>query len=229
MTCLRAEALDVSFGMAPHRVRPLAGVSIEFSSGEVTLVRGPSGSGKSTLLAVLGGLLTPDHGRVFVGPTCLTTLAESDRARFRMTHIGFVFQAFQLFETMTALENAALPLMMAGVAARPARQRASELLDMLGLAARASALPRQMSGGEQQRVAIARALSCDPAVVLADEPTAALDGSAGRTVATLLQSAARHLGKLVVVISHDERLLGFSDRVIALSDGRVASDGRTAS
>ncbi len=228
MATLVAEHLAVSFGVPPNRVRTLDDVSLAFGSGEMTLVRGPSGSGKSTLLAILGGLLTADEGRVLLDNVEVSALGDAARARIRMTRIGFVFQSFQLFDTMTALENVALPLNMLGVRGAAATDRASELLHTFGVQHRAGLRPQQMSGGEQQRVALARALSTNPSVILADEPTAALDGQSGAVVAGLLQRAARELGKLVITISHDERLFPFADRVVTLSDGRVVADQRTA-
>lgn len=228
MATLVAEGVAVSFGTPPTRVRTLSDVSVSFGSGDMTLVRGPSGSGKSTLLAVLGGLLTADEGRVLLDDICVSALDDAGRAHVRMTRIGFVFQSFQLFDTMSALENVALPLHMLGTPSEVARKRAAALLEMFEVGHRSALRPKQMSGGEQQRVALARALSTDPAVILADEPTAALDGRAGAVVASMLQRAARDLGKLVVTISHDERLFPYADRVITLSDGRIASDERNA-
>ncbi len=228
MATLAAVGVGVSFGMPPVRVRTLSDVSVSFGSGDMALVRGPSGSGKSTLLAVLGGLLTADEGRVLLDDVCVSALGDAGRAHLRMTRIGFVLQTFQLFDTLTALENVALPLRMLGTPSAVATKRASELLEMFDLGSRSTLRPKQMSGGEQQRVALARALSTDPAVILADEPTAALDGQAGAVVASMLRRAARDLGKLVVTISHDERLFPFADRVITLSDGRIVSDERTA-
>lgn len=224
MAVLRTEGVSVSFGAGAHRVRPLRDVDVQFVTGEMALVRGPSGSGKSTLLAVLGGLLQADAGCVCLDALCVSDLGDSARARFRMRQVGFVFQSFQLFDTMSARENVALPLLMAGVGRARSMERAEALLDTFGLAGRAGAMPRELSGGEQQRVAVARALSLDPVVLLADEPTASLDGDAGRTVSSLLQRAAHEFGKLVVTISHDERLLPYADRVVTLADGRVVSD-----
>ena len=228
MAVLRTEGVSVSFGSGPHTVRPLREVDVAFVTGEMTLVRGPSGSGKSTLLAVLGGLLSADRGRVYLDALCVSDLGDGARARYRMRQVGFVFQSFQLFDTMSALENVALPRLMAGVDAGRARARAAALLEIYGVADRAGARPGQLSGGEQQSVAVARALSLDPVVILADEPTASLDGESGRTVASLLQKAAREFGKMVVTISHDERLLPFADRTLTLADGRVVSDVRAS-
>lgn len=228
MAVLRTEGVSVSFGEGPHLVRPLRDVDVECVTGEMTLVRGPSGSGKSTLLAVLGGLLTAERGRVFLDALCVSDLGDGARARYRMRQVGFVFQSFRLFDTMSAIENVALPLLMAGVSPGRARVRAAELLETFGVSARADAKPGVLSGGEQQRVAVARALSLDPVVILADEPTASLDGESGRTVASLLQKAAREFGKLVVTISHDERLLPFADRVLTLADGQLVSDVRAS-
>ncbi|MGC4081514.1 MAG: ABC transporter ATP-binding protein [Vicinamibacterales bacterium] len=228
MATLRAEGITVRFGAPPHDVRPLTSVDAAFTSGDMTLVRGPSGSGKSTLLAVLGALLTANSGRVFLDALCVSDLGDAARARYRMRHVGFVFQGFQLFGTMSALENVMLPMQMTGVVTSRARARAAELLDRFGLASRLALRPKQLSGGEQQRVALARALSVDPTILLADEPTASLDGDAGHVVASLLQTTARTLGKVVVTISHDERLIPFANRVITLADGRIASDTRSA-
>jgi putative ABC transport system ATP-binding protein len=223
---LHAEGLDVSFAIGSRTARALVDVTVSFAAGELALVRGPSGSGKSTLLAVLGTLLTPDRGNVRLGDACLGRLSDAEKATFRLRHIGFVFQNFQLFDTLNALENATLPALMAGWNRRDAVRRATILLEQLGIADRALVRPNQMSGGEQQRVAIARALMLDPPVVLADEPTAALDGASGRQIASVLRDAASNAGRVVVVISHDERLLPFADRTLTLTDGRIILDER---
>ena len=226
MPLLCAEHLCVSFGNSASPVRALRDVTTDFREGEFTLVRGPSGSGKSTLLAVLAGLIIPDAGQVSFGDVCLTSLSSAARACFRLTHVGFVFQSFQLFDTLSALENVALPMQIAGVPARVARHRAASLLELVDVAQRGDLPPKRLSGGEQQRTAVARALALDPILLLADEPTASLDGENGKAIARLLQWAAHDRGRLVMAISHDERLLPFADRIVTMTDGAIVADER---
>jgi putative ABC transport system ATP-binding protein len=182
---------------------------------------GPSGSGKTTLLSVLGCLLKPDDGAVFVNGRDVTMATEEERTAIRRDQLGFVFQAFRLFESLTALENVALPLEIAGQNGEQSRAKAEQFLDLLEMVNKKHLKPAELSGGEKQRVAIARALMRDPKILLADEPTASLDTKAGMLIAGILQGIAREQHRTVVVVSHDERLRAFATNVVWLRDGRV--------
>jgi putative ABC transport system ATP-binding protein len=211
----------------PHRKAPrpaLDGVSLTVEAGEVVALLGPSGSGKSSLLNLAAGLDDATGGMVIVTGQDLATLGESGRARFRRQRIGVVFQAFHLLPSLTALDNVLVPARLAGVDRRVAGRRAEELLEQLGVADLAGALPNQLSGGEQQRVAIARALVNRPSLVLADEPTGALDSTAANEVMGLLAEVGRD-GQAVVVATHDAELAArHLPRVVRLLDGRVVED-----
>ncbi len=203
----------------------LSGLDLSVPAGEIVCVRGPSGSGKSTLLGLLAGLDHPTTGTVEVAGTDLTGLDEESLAQFRSRNIGFVFQSFHLLPNLTALENVAVPLEIAG--ARDAVERARELLDSFGIGERAHHLPSQMSGGEQQRVAIARAVSNEPRVVFADEPTGNLDEETGARIAELLVGVRDRTGATVLVATHDTELAARADRRLLLRGGRLHDDVRT--
>ena len=199
----------------------LDGVSLEVAAGEVVAVTGPSGSGKSTLLGLLAGLDTPSAGSITVDGVEVTRLGEAELARFRRRTIGFVFQSYHLIPTLTALENVAVPLELAGTAQPlPAARR---LLDEVGLASRADHYPAQLSGGEQQRVAIARAVALAPPVLLADEPTGNLDSATGGHIIDVLLALNRQRGSTLVLVTHDAALAARAGRAIALRDGRLVN------
>lgn len=221
---LSVEGVTKVFGSGDRAVTALADVSLEAHAGEIILVMGPSGSGKTTLLTVAGALLRPTHGRVRVCGTDITGLDEDRLASIRRNKIGFIYQSFNLLEALTALENVRI-LTAAGThnGVLP-RDRAKEYLDMLGLSHRLSSLPKQMSDGEKQRVAIARALAKDPALLLADEPTANLDAQRGHAVMELLRQKALEMEKAVVIVSHDHRIRDMADRVVLLEDGRLHNE-----
>jgi putative ABC transport system ATP-binding protein len=221
---LRATEVTVSVGRGAATRQALTDVGLELLPRTVSLLKGPSGSGKTTLLSVLGGLLRPHQGRVELDDADIYAGADSRLAALRRCAFGFVFQSCQLFPTLTALENVRIPLDLRREPRGRADARAGELLVRVGLGDRRDARPRQLSGGEQQRVAIARALAADPAILLADEPTAALDAKSGADVAGLLARAAHDLHKTVVIVTHDDRLIPFADRVVVLVDGRIVSD-----
>ncbi len=197
----------------------LRGVDLEVASSDTLAIVGASGSGKSTLLGLLAGLDTPSAGTVWLGGVDMTALDEEGRARLRAARVGFVFQSFQLLGSLTAQENVMLPLELAGVPA--ARERAGEVLERVGLGARLTHYPRQLSGGEQQRVAIARAFAAEPEVLFADEPTGNLDGRTGEAVSELLFTMNRERGTTLVVVTHDARLADHCGRAIELEDGQV--------
>ena len=190
--------------------------------GEMTLVMGPSGSGKSTLIAVLSGLLRPDAGTVDALGTDIWRLRPAEIDRFRLANCGFIFQGFNLFPALTALEQVAQVLRFAGRSPREARRQAEAALDEVDMTPRLHLRPAELSGGEKQRVAIARALAKQPRLIFADEPTSALDGGNGQRVISLLQKAAREHDAAVVCVTHDHRLEAWADRVIHIDDGRIA-------
>ncbi len=202
-------------------VHALDGVSLDVEPGEVVLLMGPSGSGKTTLLSVMGCILRPTAGRVRIAGRDVTDLDERELPRVRLESIGFIFQGFNLFPTLTARENIEVALNLTGVDGPPARRRASELLERVGLAERADAFPATLSGGQKQRVAIARALANDPRIVMADEPTAALDSTSGRAVTELLAELAHERDRAVVIVTHDPRVVPYADRTVHIEDGRI--------
>jgi len=202
-----------------REVAILDGVSLDVAARETVAVTGPSGSGKSTLLGLIAGLDRPTAGSIVLDGVEITTLDENRLARLRRDRVGFVFQSYHLIPTLTAIENVAMPLELAG---RPHRlERARELLDTVGLVGRADHYPSQLSGGEQQRVAIARALALRPPLVLADEPTGNLDSATGAQIIELLLALNREHGSTLVLVTHDEALAARGQRIVALRDGRV--------
>lgn len=223
---IAAQASDIvmEFENGAERLRVLHGVSFAAPFGKLSMLVGPSGCGKTTLLSILSGTLTPTSGEVEVMGERLSALSDSARVMFRRRQIGFIFQQYNLIATLTAAENAAIPLIADGVSFDVAVARASDMLARLGLADHVKKLPRQLSGGQQQRVAIARALAHEPALVVCDEPTAALDAHAGQAVMELLDAAAADPRRAVVVVTHDDRIYRFADRIVAMEDGRVLSD-----
>ncbi len=214
--------VTVRLQAAGRSVTVLDEVSIDIPAKQSLAIVGPSGSGKSTLLAVMAGLERPTSGTVFVNGMDLTSLDESALARFRLDHIGFVFQSFHLIPTLTALENVAVPFELAGDANALARARA--LLDAVGLATRADHYPVQLSGGEQQRVALVRACARRPQILLADEPTGNLDADSGSQVMSLLRALHDDQGGTLVLVTHDPDLAASADRTIALRNGQVTAD-----
>jgi len=220
---IRAEGLEKVYGEGDVEVRAVRGIDLEVRRGEVILIMGPSGSGKTTLLSMLGAMLRPSSGRIVVDGEDLAGLPERRLPAFRAHRFGFVFQDFNLLAALTATENVEFALNLAGVMGRQARDRAERLLRDFGLGERLRFRPEKLSGGEKQRVAIARALVNEPAVVLADEPTANLDSKIGHEIARLLRSAASEHGRSVVIVSHDARLKDIADRVLWLEDGEFRS------
>jgi len=208
-----------------HVVTILDDVSFAIPEKQMVAIVGPSGSGKSTLLGLLAGLDKPTAGSIAIDGVEITSLPESDMAGYRLKKIGYVFQAFHLIPTLTALENVAVPLELnrSGDAAG----RALDVLTAVGLRDRASHYPVQLSGGEQQRVAVARAFACRPPILLADEPTGNLDSATGQHVIDLLMRLHRDLGTTLVLVTHDPALASFAERIITLKDGRIHSDERT--
>jgi len=223
---LAAQNATAVYGCGDVAVHALEDVSAKFEPGEVTLVTGASGSGKSTLLSLLGCIRAPDRGDVVVLGHRLTHCSEAELVSIRRSHVGFVFQFFRLFRYLTALENVELGLEVTGNR-EGVRESAKEALDAVGLASKLVLKPAQMSGGEQQRVAIARALVKNPEVLLADEPTAALDSSSGSQIVELIRSSVKTKGCVAVIATHDPRLLPIADRVLELRDGKIIQDRRS--
>jgi putative ABC transport system ATP-binding protein len=213
------EHVHLTLGSAAGPVNILRGIDLRVAAGETLGIVGPSGSGKTTMLMIIAGLERPSSGRVLVAGQELTDLSEDALARFRRGHIGIVFQAFHLIATMTALENVAVPLELAG--RRDAFARAAAALEAVGLGHRLSHYPGQLSGGEQQRVAIARASAPQPRVLLADEPTGNLDGETGQQVIDLLFAQCAREGATLVLITHDPALAGRCSRQVRVADGRI--------
>ncbi|HKV81917.1 MAG TPA: ABC transporter ATP-binding protein [Candidatus Sulfotelmatobacter sp.] len=221
---LAVESASVSFGHAQARVCALQDVSLAFEPGTLSLVMGPSGSGKTTLLSMLGCLLTPDEGTVFVDGVAVNGLSEAERTIVRQKKISFVFQAFRLFHSLSALDNVELGFEIRDPAVPGRKERARDLLLQFGLGEKLHQEPNALSPGEKQRVAIARALAGNPPILLADEPTASLDAEAGRNICQILRSQVDEHARTVVVVSHDLRWEKFADRTITLCDGRVEEE-----
>jgi putative ABC transport system ATP-binding protein len=210
-----------SFGSGEDQVQVLRGIDLEVPLGEMTFLVGPSGCGKTTLLSVIAGLLNPTGGDLHVLGTPLHTIKSAKAVEFRRQNLGFVFQQFNLLPSLTAAENAAVPLLAANWNRKKAVEKAKLLLDDLGLGARANAYPNQLSGGQQQRVAFARALIHDPKLVVCDEPTSALDEATGHHVMELLRKIAVRPERAVLVVTHDNRIFNFADRIAHMNDGLV--------
>ncbi|MDR3464498.1 MAG: ABC transporter ATP-binding protein [Xanthobacteraceae bacterium] len=224
------EAVNVAkvLGSGAEAVAALRGVSLAVSCGELTLLMGPSGSGKTTLLSILGCMLTPTEGTVRVCGQSTDGAGPEDLALLRREHVGFVFQSFHLFPTLSAADNVRLALDVRGEPSRSAKARSREALARVGLSHKISAFPRELSGGEQQRVAIARAIVGNPSIILADEPTAALDGENGQAIMKILAGISREQGRGVLIVTHDPRLLPFADRIVHIEDGRLVGEERGA-
>jgi len=223
---IRAKGLSKTYREGMTELRALQGVDLQVRAGEMTLLMGPSGSGKTTLLSILGCILRASDGKLEILGEDVGAMPESELPRIRREAIGFVFQGFNLFPTLTAAENVALALDLRGVRGAPAEKRGEELLAEVGLTEKARSFPADLSGGQKQRVAIARALAGDPPILLADEPTAALDSTSGQTVIELLRRLAHEHGRAVVMVTHDPRVLPFGDRIIHLEDGRILREER---
>lgn len=223
---LQARGLTKVFGSGPVTVRAVNGVDLTVGRGEVLLIVGPSGAGKTTLLTMLGGILKPTAGSVRIDGHDVTSMKESELVQVRRHLAGFVFQTFNLLESLTAVENVEVALNFAGVTGKEARQRAIRLLVDLGMEERLCFKPRALSGGERQRVSIARALANDPKMILADEPTANLDSKHGHDIVAILRDAAKKHRRSVVIVSHDQRIRQAADRVLWLEDGRFKDTGK---
>ena len=223
---LRARGIVKRIGMAATSIEILKGIDLDLCAGELTLLMGPSGSGKTTLLSILGCLLSATEGTVEVAGLSTAGMGPEGLAEIRRQHVGFVFQSYNLFPTLTAAENIMTALDLRGILASDIPEHTASALAAVGLSHRANAYPSKMSGGEKQRVAIARALGGSPAVVLADEPTAALDSENGKAVMELLADVAKDDTRVVLAVTHDHRTLTYADRIIRIEDGRIVGDER---
>lgn len=219
---LTVRDLVKTYGKGANEVHALCGVSMDIRAGEVLVLMGPSGSGKTTLISILGGILTATSGSVRIEGREVVGLPEKELPALRRELFGFIFQGFNLFPALTAQENVAIMCRLKGVS--DASRRASELLESVGLGAKQNSYPADMSGGQKQRVAIARALAGEPRIILADEPTAALDSVSGRTVLEILSGLAREKNRAVVIVTHDPRVLDYCDRIVHIEDGRVGAE-----
>lgn len=199
----------------------LSHINLEVPEGSIQLLMGPSGSGKTTLLSILAGILTPTSGSVHLLGQEITHLSRHRLSQFRLHNIGFIFQGFNLFPALTALENVELAFQVKGINHRDARKQSLLLLDQVGLSEKIRSFPKQLSGGQKQRVAIARALAGDPPLIMADEPTAALDSQSGHAVIELLRNLAKERDRTVLMVTHDSRIMDVADRVLHLEDGML--------
>jgi putative ABC transport system ATP-binding protein len=226
MTETVMEAVDVVkvLGRGPGQVQALRGVNLALAGGELTLLIGPSGSGKTTLLSILGCMLSPTSGTVRVCGQSTAQMQPEDMARIRRDHVGFIFQSYHLFPTLTAGDNVRLALDIRGEPSASAKARTRKALAAVGLSHKMTSFPRQLSGGEQQRVAIARAIVGNPSAILADEPTSALDGENGEAIMKVLAQIAKDEVRAVLVVTHDPRILPFANRIVQIEDGRIVGE-----
>ncbi len=215
------QGVTKEFGDGDSRTLALRGVDLEVYPGQMTLLVGPSGCGKTTLISIIAGLLDPTAGDVTVLGQHLQKMRGRQLVHFRGQYIGFVFQQYNLLPALTAAENAAVPLIIAGHKRRAAVAKSSAILDAVGMSDKVNSLPSHLSGGQQQRAAIARALVHEPKLLVCDEPTAALDAASGHTVMELLRRVAVQPGRAVIVVTHDNRVFGFGDRIVHMNDGII--------
>jgi putative ABC transport system ATP-binding protein len=220
---VECRAVEKDFGRGQTRIRALRGVDLQVPLGELTMLVGPSGCGKTTLLSIIAGVLHATGGEVEVLGERIASLAGDRLVQFRRKHLGFVFQQFNLLPALTAAENAAVPLLAAGLPRKLSVERAAVLLDRLGMGDRVRAYPSALSGGQQQRVAFARALVHEPRLIVCDEPTSALDAETGNQVMELLAAHAVRPDRATIVVTHDNRIFPFADRIVHMEDGRIVS------
>jgi len=220
------EAVDIVkiLGRGPSQVQALKGVSLSLAGGELMLLMGPSGSGKTTLLSILGCILSPSSGQIRVCGQTTASLQPEEMAKLRRDYLGFIFQSYHLFPTLTAVDNVQLALDVRGEASAPAIVKAKAALATVGLSHKTKSFPRELSHGEQQRVAIARAIVGNPSVILADEPTSALDSENGRAIMKVLAEIAKKQSCGVLVVTHDPRIVPFADRIVRIEDGRIVGE-----
>ncbi len=216
--------LEKEFGNKNTKVIAVKDVSMKVSEGEVLLILGPSGSGKTTLLSMIGCILTPTSGEIFIDGEKISDLPEKELPKIRKKKIGFVFQSFNLLKSLTAQENVEIAFNLNGTRGNEAKAKAKELLTEVGLGERLSFFPAELSGGEKQRVSIARALANNPKIILADEPTGNLDSKTGQKIGGILKDLAKNHNKSVVIVTHDNRIENLADRIIRLEDGTIKNE-----
>ena len=219
MGVITAKGVEMVFQSGAEKFQALKGIDLQVQQGDIQLLMGPSGSGKTTLLSILAGILTPTSGSVSLLGEEITKLSPSKLAKFRLQNIGFIFQSFNLFPALTAAENIEVVLNVKGMRGRSAREQAQMLLQQVGIGDKANQKPRDLSGGQKQRVAIARAIAGNPKLIMADEPTAALDSHSGYKVISLMRSLAKEQGCTVLMVTHDPRIIDIADKVAYLEDG----------
>jgi putative ABC transport system ATP-binding protein len=210
-----------TYGSGPSRVPALRGVDLDVPLGELVMLVGPSGCGKTTLISVVAGILDHDEGDSLVFGNDLRAMSQSQKTSFRGTNIGFVFQAYNLIPSLTTMENVAVPLLILGNSRKAALKRSKDVLAGVGLEDKLNALPAALSGGQQQRVAIARALVHNPRLIVCDEPTSALDADTGRMVMEVLRQTALSENRALIIVTHDNRIFNFADRIARMDDGRI--------
>ena len=218
---VRCQGVTKTYGTGPAQVTALRGIDLEVLQGELLMIVGPSGCGKTTLISIISAIIEQDDGQCEVLDHDLKSLAPKDKIRFRGESIGFVFQLFNLMPALTALENVAVPLLIKGIPRKSAMEQALSVLASVGLQARADTLPKQLSGGQQQRVAIARALVHNPEIIVCDEPTSSLDHKTGHEMMEVLQGVAQGVDKTLIIVTHDNRIFDFADRIAHMDDGRI--------
>ena len=218
---VRCTGVTKSFPAGDGMVEVLHGIDFDVPAGELTMLVGPSGCGKTTLISIIAGILTPTGGEVEIYGTPITQMSDAEKVAFRRSNVGFIFQQYNLLPALTLAENAAIPLVAAGMPMARAAGSASAILERIGMGAHRAKLPNQLSGGQQQRVAIARALVHAPRLIVCDEPTAALDAESGQTVLEILKDAALASDRAVIVVTHDTRIYSFADRIASMEDGRI--------
>jgi putative ABC transport system ATP-binding protein len=226
-SAIAARGVGMTYQSGADQFPVLSNVDLDIRAGDIQLLMGPSGSGKTTLLSILAGILTPTSGSVRLLGEEITAMSSAQLARFRLLNIGFIFQGFNLFPALTALENVEVALNLKGSRGPNARREAMNLLDQVGLADRAKSHPHELSGGQKQRVAIARALAGNPKLIMADEPTAALDSHNGHAVIELLSRLAKEQDRTVLIVTHDPRIIDVADHVAYLEDGILQSEAKT--
>jgi putative ABC transport system ATP-binding protein len=226
MAKIAVEAKNISkdFLVGDQSIRVLNNINVQIFAGELTMIVGQSGCGKTTLLSILSGILSASEGEAIVNDINITKLSDSQNVEFRRKNLGFIFQQYNLLPALTAAENAAIPLIADDMEIDKACKKAAKILEEIGMKNHIEKLPAQLSGGQQQRVAIARALVHEPAVIVCDEPTAALDATTGQKVMEILRHHALEDGRAVIVVTHDNRIFDFADRIIEMEDGKITAD-----
>ena len=222
-TAIRLEGINKDFDAGGEKVRVLHDIHLEIASGALTMLVGPSGCGKTTLLSIMTGILKPTEGNVHIHDTEITALSDRANVLFRRKNLGFIFQQYNLLPTLTAAENAAIPLLADSQPWNTAIARGKAMLETVGLGPHTEKLPRQLSGGQQQRVAIARALVHQPILIVCDEPTSALDATTGHQIMSMVRAIAVQPNAAVVVVTHDNRIFNFADKIIQMNDGHLES------